>query len=310
MSGLRIVQIPRAPVDQKAVLLEHTRPNLMQQYLNSTSKIVMSMTVDTESASYLWTDLVLELATRHSYLYHSLLAISALHADLLQPSKDTALLALEHRNISLSLFSQALTDDSKDFDALFACQCVVLLYSLGANGQNVSLVALKDMLTVLRGSRVIVSQGGQALVLGRFGRMIELSPDGADSDMPPGAQAMLTDLLRRLDTSISARACQQVYVSTLALLRYVLPLTPHPQYDQIVVNTFLLMVDQEFLNLVFLGEPLALSILANYAVCLHIVGERNLFVRPWAKPILRVVREQLPPEWQGSIVWAAKQIQG
>lgn len=310
MSGLRIVQVPRTPTDQKAVLMEQTRPGLMQQYRNSTSKLLMSLTVDADSANYLWTDLVMDLATRHSYLYHSLLAISALHTEMLQPSEKTALLALEHRNISLSLFRQALSEGFEDIDALFACQCMVLLYTLGANGRNVSLLALKDMLTVLRGSRVIVSGGGQALVSGPFGRMIELNPDGADSDMPPGAQAMLTDLLRRLDTSISAKACQQVYVSTLALLRYVLPLTPHPQYDQIVVNTFFLMVDQEFLNLVFLGEPPALSILANYAVCLHIVGERNLFVRPWAKQILRVVREQLPSEWQGSIVWATKQIEG
>lgn len=312
MSGLRIVQVPRAPVNHKAILMEQSRSVLMRQYRDSTSKLLVGLTVDAESANYLWRDLALEMATRYTYFYHGMLAISALHADLLEPSDKTALLALEHRSISLSLFRQALADGTKDFDALFACQCLIVAYSLAAHGNSrfASLAALKDVLTVLRGTKAVVAEAGQSLLSGPFGQMILRNPAAQDFDVPADVEAVLKDLYSRLDTSISAIAYRELYEATLEMLRYVLSLAPYPQYDQIVVMSFMLPVEQEYLNLVFLGEPLALSILGNYAVCLHEVGKRNLFIRGWANQVLRIVRERLPPGWQDSIAWATKEIEG
>lgn len=287
--------------------MEQSRPNLIQRYRASTADLMMGLTLD-KSSPDLWRDYVLDLSSQHLFLHHAVLSLSALHTDLLEPSEKTSLLALEHRNICLGLFRQELGRlGPRNADALFACQCLIIGYSLGSDGQAVSLLAWKNMLTLLRGTKSIVEDAGQPLLSGRFGRMISLEP-AADVETSEDVEAMLSGLSNRLDSSISTMANRKALEGAISLLRYAFLLLPMPEYDQIAIVTFMLLVDQEFLNLVFLGEPLALAILGNYAVCLHVVGQRNLLIRRWGTEVLEEVRSRLPEDWQGYMSWAVREV--
>ena len=296
----------RAPPDHKVVVMEQNRPGLLQRW-KSTSELMMGLTLD-KSMPDLWSKQVLEMASRHDFLYHAVLSLSALHADLLQPSDKTSLLAMEHRAISLGLFRQELGRLTKDnVNALFACQCIAVAYSLGSQSHEVSLLAWKNMLTILRATKVIVVDGGQPLLTGPFGGMIQLQP-ATDVEVSEDMRRTLSSLSSRLGSSISTTAYYEALEGAISLLRYALSLLPKPEFDQVAINTFMLMVDQEFLNLVFLGEPLALAILGNYAVCLHVVGQRNILVRGWGREVLDEVQSRLPEEWQGEIKWAKREV--
>lgn len=268
----------------------------------------MGLTLD-KSMPDLWSRQVLDMASRHDFLYHAILSLSALHTDLLQPSEKMSLVAVEHRAISLGLFRKELSRLGKDnVSALFACQCIAVAYSLGSHGQAVSLLAWKEMLVMLRATKLIVMDGGKTLFSGPFGGMIHLSPE-PESDIPVEVEKMLSGLSGRLGSSISTRAYYDALNDAISLLRYAISVLPMPDLDQVAINTFMLKIDQEFLNLVYLGEPLALAILGNYAVCLHVVGKRNILIRGWGREVLQEVRSRLPEDWQGEIAWARKQIE-
>jgi hypothetical protein len=296
----------RAPNDNKLVIMEQQRPTLIQLYQTATSDLLMGLTIDKTSPN-LWRQYVLDLSSQHLFLYHAVLSLTALHSDLMYPSEKTALLALEHRNISLALLRKELSRLSKDnIDALFACQCIAVAYSIGSHGQAASLLAWKNMLMMLRATRVIVMGGGKSLTSGPFGKMIVDNPDF--SEVPDEAESMLRGLTDRLDVSMSTRAYRQPFQKAIALLRMAISVVTKPDYDQISINSFMLMIDQEVLNLVFLGEPLALAIVGNYSACLHVVGQRNILIRHWGKELLADVQSRLPEDWLDTIAWAATEI--
>lgn len=287
--------------------MEKTRPTLLQQYHDSTSKLLTGLTLDKTPS--LWRDNVLDQSMRHPFLYHAVLGISALHSDLLHPSEQMSLLALEHRSISLGLLRQALSQPmtKENIDALFACQCIAVAYTLGSNGQAVSFPALKEMLTMLRATKLVVAGGGESLMTGPFGKMITLDPK-VDVVNSEEVEEMLDRLYKGIDSSISTMACREALESTIFWLRRAISVLAVPEYDQVAINTFMLMIDQDVLNLLFLGEPLALAIFGNYAVCLHVVGKRHLLIRGWGRQVLTSVRERLPVEWQDSVAWAVKEV--
>ncbi|ETN43021.1 uncharacterized protein HMPREF1541_02179 [Cyphellophora europaea CBS 101466] len=290
--------------------MEQTRPTLIQKYRDSTSELLTSLT--NGNSPYLWRELVLEMSAQHDFLYHAILGLSSLHADLQNPSEKASLLALEHHSISITQFRQALAKGmtADNSNAMFAFQCIAVAYSFGFYGQAASLAKLKDLLTILRGSKLIVKYGSTTLETGPFWPMIALKPGADEFALPPGAEEMIRCLESRMNSTISTATYRTVYESTIDLLRYALSFSNAPEYYQIVVNTFLLMVEDEFLNLVYLGEPLALAIMGNYAVALQVVGKNSILIRGWGVKVLEGVRQWLPKDWHDCIAWAEEEVFG
>ena len=57
-------------------------------------------------------------------------------------------------------------------------------------------------------------------------------------------------------------------------------------------------------------DPLALAILAHYAVIIHWLREKHLWMRGWGKDIVDVVKDTLSGEWLDCIEWPLGQVQG
>jgi hypothetical protein len=57
-------------------------------------------------------------------------------------------------------------------------------------------------------------------------------------------------------------------------------------------------------------DPLALVILAHYAVILHWLREEHLWMRGWGKDIVDTVKHTLDKEWLDCIEWPRGQAEG
>ena len=275
------------PSDGRLVKLEATAGPLMAKYMEITTPQLEKLTMGTHQNRWIWTEVVPDMASTHRFLYHGMMAVASL------PDRT---LALEHHNIGLSMFIDVLA--TCKVDALFAHQCLMLIFSYGYLEKD--LVGLKGVLTIIRGSSTIIDQRG--VPEGPMSRLLELQPDGPSEDVK-----MLTGRLRG---SISALTYHDLYAYTIGLLEYALGVAPDQMYGQVVANNIWILLPQEYLNLVWMGEPFALAILAGFGVALHRACKDDYFVGGWGKSIVDAVRPVLDQEWDDVMQWATKEVGG
>jgi hypothetical protein len=306
-----VVSLPREPVNQKSVMLEESRPSLMQRYHDSTSQLLVMLTLGPDQAKFLWQDWVPSMSSRFDFLYHAMLSVSALHENLEHEAvESTSVVALEHHHISLGLFRRELEEgvNENNMHALFAFQCICVAQCFAAYGRTAPLTTLKDVLTVVRGTKVIVTEGGTPLINGPFGSVLSLTPEEPDVlALAPEIEEVISELTRRIDSGISTIVYRDVYAAAIRLLRYTLSIMHLPDYAQVVMISFMLMAEQEYLSLIFMGEPLALAIFANYAVAVHQIGKRNILMTGWGRRIIHSVKERIAPGWESTIAWALRE---
>ena len=75
---------------------------------------------------------------------------------------------------------------------------------------------------------------------------------------------------------------------------------------QFSLSLFPAQCPTKFWEMVGIGEPLALAILANYAVILYWL-RKNIWVEGWGKETVDAVRQALPTEWHECIAWAVRE---
>lgn len=233
-----------------------------------------------------WTLAVPAIASEHQFLYHGMLAAASL------PDRT---MALEHHNIGLSLFLEAL--ETAGIDALFAHQCMMLVFSYGYLEKDLS--GFRDVVTIIRGTSAIIKAKG--LPTGLLGTLTK--------DDPVCEPMEMSILTKRLQGSISAMVYHDVYAEAIKLLCYSLAIAKDTRYRQIIVNNIWFDLQQEYLNLVWIGEPLALAIMAAFGVALHWSGNGNFFTKGWGRGIVHSVRKVLGPDWDDVMVWAMEEVE-
>lgn len=80
---------------------------------------------------------------------------------------------------------------------------------------------------------------------------------------------MLSKLLQRTSTTISAATQEGMYTLAIQTLRDNLIIAVAYQHAQRTATLFPILSPTDFWEMVSIGEPLALAILANYAVILE-----------------------------------------
>ncbi|KPI37546.1 uncharacterized protein AB675_4016 [Cyphellophora attinorum] len=257
---------------------------LMMKYMESTCSSLGELTRDLNTD--VWKTTVPELASDHRFVRHGILAAASL------PDRT---LALEHHNIGLSMFIEAL-NSSNNVDALFAHQCMMLVFSYGYLEKNLS--GFRDVVIIIRGTSVVIQEKGEPK--GKLSALMKDNPEATSVGMQ-----ILTD---KLLGSISAMVYHDLYVDAIKRLEYSLGVAKDPQYRQIIANNVWFELPNEFLNLVWLGEPLALAIMAGFGVALHWSCNDNAFTKGWGKGIVESVGKVLGPEWDDIMIWAMTEV--
>jgi hypothetical protein len=307
---------------------ERERLRLMNHYTLHTSKTITEINVPEDPT--VWRDWVTELAFENDFLLHGLLSLSALHLALsgVSPRKHTVV-AIHQHALGIALFLPELSHITADnYDAVFAFSCVVAFYAFGIprcpGSDHSDGLAVKDdpiakllqVLILLRRSSVIVKSAHDVLLQSRWSMLLLpwMSLQSATQiDLPDGMEDMLSKLLQRVQTSSTTTAPtpssvstqQGVYTSTIEILRVSLIFALSRPRAQLTLTLFPIITPSEFWTLVHMSEPLALAILANYAVILYWFGD-NIWLHGWGKESIEGIHQALPPEWYDCIAWAIR----
>ena len=307
------INLDAVPTQSHFTVAEVDKLRLMNHYAQSTSKSIANLTFVTPEGLSLWRDYVPQLAFEHDFLLHGLLGISSLHLALSQPSvrHKYSVLAIHHYNLGITRFRPHLTNVTADnINALFAFSCIIALYSFGihciVDHHMTPLARIHEVLMLIRGTGVIVQSGINWLMEGPWEAMMMQYWADPMQKLPDEIENVLAELSRRVNTTVAATAQSGTYLEAISALRLgFLLATAHPQLTKMIVK-FPLLLQPEFMELLCIGEPLALAILGNYAVTLHWIRE-HIWMGSWGKQVVDAVRDALPLEWHECIAWAIKE---
>lgn len=290
--------------------LEMERLRLMNHYTLYTSRSIAEITISENGEQSIWSNWVTELALNNDFLLHGILSLSALHLALCGVSRQKYLvMAIHHHSVGLALFRPHLSNITADeFDAVFAFSCLVALYSFGIQrcsepGVN-PIARIHQVLTLIRRSAVLVKCDYEKLERSRWS--VLMVPVPHQHNLPEEMENMLSTLLQRISTTISAATQEELYTSAIQTLRESLTVAISYQRAISKLTWFPIMSPTDFWPQVCIGEPLALAILANYAVVLHWL-RKSVWMEGWGRETVGAVRQALPPGWQECIAWAIRE---
>lgn len=258
---------------------------------------------------------VVNLALHHAYLMHALLAISALHLHHKDPSRcSLQLAAVEHFDNGLRLAQDAMNEGTQEHPiALFIFSSMAATYVLAKDScslpSNSGLESdpLDDFIIyfhLVRGVRTIVkihweilqNSWAQPFFEDQF---IHSSPQPQAHDHPQ--MTKLLELVCGMENTNHSR----IYTHALErLLAYMAALKTGPEAsaDARLLLVWLAEVEDEYLSLVSSKAPIALVILAHYAVLVN-MRSHVWWTAGWPRRILTSIVDVLPREWFSYVQW-------
>ena len=285
----------------------------------------------------LWRDTVPRLAFDHLYLLHGILALSALHLAQLHPTRrgHYRTIAAQHYTSGLELFRPVLQVEisQEDCHAVFAFGISAAFiamampeYSMSAQSSNFdALHHLLEVMGLFRGIPALLSGSLAWIRAGPMGPFIR--QPGAAGDPGVSVSVAVENALRALearnealnadaaydedpDAATGSQAEQHCtrehYATVIAALR---PAFSHvtKNQDKMLMIAWLVMVPPKFIEALRQREPLALAVVAHFAVALHAMRD-NWFVNDLGKRVVEAVDKALGEEWDGVMAWPKAEI--
>ncbi|OJJ50328.1 hypothetical protein ASPZODRAFT_58983 [Penicilliopsis zonata CBS 506.65] len=289
---------------------ERDRLRLMHHYTLHTAKSISDLTGPEEAA--LWNEWTVELALANDFLLHGILSISALHLALREtsPQRKHILLAIHHHDLGVALFRPHLAHIARDKqDAVFAFSCMVLLYAFGiqrlSESSDTPLAKIIQVLLLVRNSISVIKSDHTAMAHSRWS---VLMLDPSRLLLLPSPPAEIEEMLAtlRLRVPAESKEHQHIYTCSIQALRHALNASLVYQNTRMTLVFFLIASPAGLWKLVAEEEPLALAILANYAVILYWIRD-HIWMVGWGEETIEAVAEALPLDWHGCIAWAVGQ---
>lgn len=307
-----------------ALNLENLR--LMCHYFSHAWLTIVS---DTEGAvkdthHFLWHELVPDLAMKHDYLLHALLALSATHLALTAPASSTGPselasreeLARHHQALTLALLRDALASPigSDTVQPLFACSMLVSLYAFGnflIPGEDTGTNVLEEFgqaITILHGMTAIVSSDPNLLEDTPFIVARLLKPENPAEPLNPATEEFLV-ALHAANAAMDwpgGTADAEAYSFMIGVLRYTFRLHCEMPGRQHKVIPFAIRLPERVLAGIREQHGLALCLIAGYAAVLHTL-KNNVWIQDWGLRVIKTVERKLAgTEWEKLAAWASR----
>jgi hypothetical protein len=162
-----------------------------------------------------------EEATKHSFLMHGVLALSALHLAIIRPAQVNKYASLcdKHQASALASYRQLLTHITEDVaDALFALSTIILISSLaratlkasqgdGEGMHYMSVDSICELLYLTRGIREVKEATGERVNRGPFS--VVLYGHDLASDVQVTMSPKISNVFRELDRMVHINCAEQ-----------------------------------------------------------------------------------------------------
>ncbi|OKL61760.1 hypothetical protein UA08_02354 [Talaromyces atroroseus] len=289
---------------------ERDRLRLMHHYTLHTAPTLGQLSIPEGRDQTLWTDFAIELAFENDLVLHGLLSLSALHLALCGISKrKNTILAVHYHDMGLALFRLHLSNISEhNYNAIFAFNCIVMLYAFGiqrcSESTTNTIAKIHQILTLFANAKTITKSHIETLRSSPWSVLMLPEPfPSADQRLSDEVETMLAKLIQRASVTATTASRAATYLSAIQSLRYIFILMSTKRPGQVALVIFTVAAPSQFWDMVKDGDPLALAILANYAVILYWLRD-NIWLEGWGKETIDAVHEALTPEWYDCISWA------
>ncbi|KAK9241691.1 hypothetical protein V1506DRAFT_550005 [Lipomyces tetrasporus] len=306
----------KVPVEMNFTAAERHRFRLMNHYVHFTYQSLIEITTTNEDAFLIWRSFVPYLAFEHDFLLQGLLGLSSLHLALSQPyqQRESIANAVQHYGNALALARPHLSNVTEyQIDAIFVFSYIVALYSFGIHrifpSQLSPLAKIIEVMKLIHGTSVIAKLGSDWLDQTLLGLLRSYQFIKYSQNLSPELEDSLAQLRQRIYTTTGRTAHREAYISAISLVRESFLRVVSGQSPQKVMGLFPVLVDPMLLIMVRLGDPLALAILAHYAVILYWL-RGHIWLEGWGEQILDTVRQVLPSDWHVCIAWALEEVSG
>ncbi|MCJ1442886.1 MAG: hypothetical protein MMC23_003383 [Stictis urceolatum] len=224
-------------------------------------------------------------------------------------------LALHHHTLGLSLFRPNVSNVTPStIQPLFAFSCLLAIFAFGAPRASQHppdiLPEIIHSISLLRGTGTIVRQGTELLKTSPMAALMLPFPHDPHGPLPPRLEAALAHLAaKNVSAHVGSPEIRDAYTQALAVLRNAFLLADErPGSGMVVVPFSIFLPDRVALGL-RAGEPMALVLLAYYAVLLHQL-QNSVWLKGLGRRVVGAVWDEVGEGWRECLGWAVGEVQG
>ncbi|KAF4450396.1 C6 zinc finger domain-containing [Fusarium albosuccineum] len=264
----------------------------------------------------IWQKEVPKLASRHIFLMHQLLATSAYHAAYINPSRRNCYLvhASQHQNDALVCLQGALSSiNAENCHAFFVTSSMLSICAFAAScsGNSVDTSRLNELIDIfflVRGMSNILDSHEGTLKGGTLQLLFKMEQE---EEMTP----LMSTIINRLkgfampmgtDPVVDA-ICTEAIATTIAWIENTKWKTTSLELR--ICMSWPISLTDDFLSLLRVRNPIAMAIVAYYAVILHFAGMRYWFLECWGQAVLADIACHMDPGWSHLIDWPVAAIE-
>lgn len=269
-----------------------------------------------------WTRNVTNVSFGSSYLLHQILAVSALHVHLQDPGdKDLDKAAAHHRSLALDGVQAVLTgNDPESSVSLFAFAGLTAIYCFGElaikKAEHVELDIIGELASCFRISRGITTvlnarrleiEDTWAFEMINFSAKAELATLRAAGLRIEHMQKLRALIESRLDGNILSHAYMQAAVRCEEHISLLLFNKADEAELSHLVMTWPHEIQEEFVSQLDQREPVAMVILAHYAV-LMTMSPSFWWLDAWPCLLFDQIQRDLPSDLQHYLTWPSQML--
>ena len=263
------------------------------------------------SKQQIWQSAVPREAMAHEFLLHALLAISAVNLWYTKPAKRHLYekAAVSHRYLALKTSIPALSEVTpQNCHALYAMSSIisVLSFVLPRSGHFVMpSEPVNDILSVfklIRGVKTVLESAQEWIAKGSLGVLIGYNWNTVIPPLPDNVTAAFERLFDKNERETRDQSIREIYKSTIQSLKQAFEIYTVVRGEPGLVFTWLAVVQESYMELLERKAPMALTILAHYAVLLH-TSNGQWWLQGRGAGLVEVVCEFLPYEWLPAARW-------
>ncbi|MCJ1458068.1 hypothetical protein MMC28_008439 [Mycoblastus sanguinarius] len=253
----------------------------------------------------------------YEFLMHALLAIAAVH--LMKNNSTQSLVyersALLHQNLALKSsipLIQEITPDNCHAFFAFAGMIALLAFAFphipDASAPQESVDAILGSFDLIRGIKTVLESAKDCIVHGSLGPLLNHKYFSPRRPLSADAKLAFEGLVEWNERETQDLRAQTTYSSAIYDLRRAFETYDVILKERSLVLVWATVVSDSYVMELKTRQPLAMVILAHFAVLLHSVSDRWWFEGKGSR-LIEAISQLLPSKWQPAIQWPKDAIQ-
>jgi hypothetical protein len=286
------------------------------ELLHHFSTVTYTTLARREDLHQMWRIQVPKVAMKQRFLMHSLFSVASLHIAFSHPENASLYIgrATRHNNIALREYRSKLHNITpENSPPLFACSILLIIVALNLAASSPhqepreAIEEITGIFVLTRGVRLVLAE------MWDWVRESEIAPlfVGRELDdnilLPKDVAGAVESLEERNQQSADPGSDKEAYALAIKGLKVCFKHLRSKERDNGIVLSWPVNVSQDYTKLLSLRRPIALVILAYFAVILEEVRE-SWWAKGWGTQLVHEVSQVLGVEWEGLLAWPMDKI--